>query len=236
MTDFNKTQWSNKEFSKNYVNESGLYLPYRNEIVELIIEYCLQFISCTQPRFLDLGCGDGYIASKILSKRNFEEIMLVDASSDMLKKAKERLDGFNNIEYKHSSFQEIINDKEISCTKYDFIFSSLAIHHLTTKQKKKLYTVIYKSLGKNGSFINYDVVLPTSSEIESWYLRMWKNWIGNNEQAPESLSNIPEQYKNNSDNIPCSLEDQVSMLNSIGFKNINCHFKYGIFAVFGGAK
>jgi tRNA (cmo5U34)-methyltransferase len=184
---------------------------------------------------VELGCGDGYIANKILSNNKIEKAVLIDGSNQMLMAAKERLNKFNNIEYRHISFQDLINKQEIT-GKYNLIFSSLAIHHLTLEEKEKLYRLIFDLLLTDGSFINYDVVLPSSLNLEPWYLDIWKNWIESNEQANPNLNNIPQQYKDNKDNIPSSLEEQLKILNDIGFNNVDCYFKYGVFAVFGGKK
>jgi tRNA (cmo5U34)-methyltransferase len=50
----------------------------------------------------------------------------------------------------------------------------------------------------------------------------------------EKLIGIPDQYKGNPDNMPDTLEAQLEMLKQIGFNNVDCYHKYGIFSLFGG--
>lgn len=52
----------------------------------------------------------------------------------------------------------------------------------------------------------------------------------------ESFEYLPEQYKNNPDNHPDTLNIQLNALKSVGFQQVDCYYKYGIFAIFGGEK
>ena len=47
---------------------------------------------------------------------------------------------------------------------------------------------------------------------------------------------IPQLYKDNLDNTPDTLKSQIEALEKIGFQNVDCYFKYGIFSLFGGNK
>lgn len=38
------------------------------------------------------------------------------------------------------------------------------------------------------------------------------------------------------DNLPDTLDAQLESLEKVGFKDVDCYFKYGIFSVFGGFK
>jgi tRNA (cmo5U34)-methyltransferase len=48
--------------------------------------------------------------------------------------------------------------------------------------------------------------------------------------------NLPEVYKSKSENQPAHLNDQLEMLGRAGFKDVDCFFKYSIFALFGGIR
>ena len=76
----------------------------------------------------------------------------------MLNKAKERLKAFGNLHFIQESFQEILI-KNTPLQHYDFIVSSLAIHHLTLEEKTALFRSIYSLLNVDCHFLNIDVVL-----------------------------------------------------------------------------
>jgi tRNA (cmo5U34)-methyltransferase len=46
----------------------------------------------------------------------------------------------------------------------------------------------------------------------------------------------PIQYKMRAENRPSSLFDQLQALSKAGFEDVDCFYKYGIFAIFGGTK
>jgi len=61
------------------------------------------------------------------------------------------------------------------------------------------------------------------------------------EEHPEKdnalkLLDIPEKYKANSDNVPDTLRDQLEASRLVGFEGVDCFFKYGAFALFGGRR
>lgn len=238
MVEFNKTRWANSEFSKMYRDSADIYMPFRRRFVEVTKSlYSYFFSGVEEIRVLDLGSGDGFFAeelSKIFSPAN---ITLTDGSADMLEAAHERLEGRTHVEYIQASFQDIINT-QILKDQYDFIYSSFAIHHLSFEDKKRLYSRIYDRLNPEGCFVHNDVVSPLSNRIEEWYLSLWREWI---DQYPDKKKSagmevIPEKYKESPDDFPDPLKTHLEMLRETGFTDVDCYFKYGIFALFGGFK
>ena len=55
-------------------------------------------------------------------------------------------------------------------------------------------------------------------------------------QDKPELLDVPQRYKHNPDNHPDSLRDQLAMLEAAGFTAVDCYYKFGIFAMFGGQK
>jgi tRNA (cmo5U34)-methyltransferase len=238
MTEFEKTQWFEKEFSKNFKNEANIYLPYRNRFFEITISIYKHFISQNNlAKVLDLGCGDGQFIQELLKSFTPSEVLLIDGSNEMMDAAQSRLKNYHNVNFTKAYFQDLLFNDLLTGT-FDFIFSSLAIHHLHSVEKKYFYEYIYKHLSHGGYFINYDVVLPPSDDLEKLYLSFWNKWINEypEEERREKLLHIPGQYKENTDNILDTLESQLENLKAIGFKQVDCYFKYGIFSLFGGCK
>ncbi|MCJ7604359.1 MAG: hypothetical protein MUO63_23005, partial [Desulfobulbaceae bacterium] len=69
-------------------------------------------------------------------------------------------------------------------------------------------------------------------------LSLWQQGIENHpdQERRKELLGIPHQYKENPNNIPDTLESQLEVLEKIGFREVDCYCKYGIFSLFGGCK
>jgi tRNA (cmo5U34)-methyltransferase len=189
-------------------------------------------------KVLDLGCGDGALTNELLKDDNKMEATLIDGSSEMLEKAWERLKSYDGLNYIHTTFQDLL-ENDVLTRDFDFIISSLAIHHLYTEEKESLFHYIYHHLNFGGFFLNIDVVRAPTEELEEWYRLLWKEWIRENEikrKSEKSFQYLPTQYQNNQDNHPDTLEKQLKALKSAGFKEVDCYYKYGIFSIYGGRK
>jgi tRNA (cmo5U34)-methyltransferase len=105
-------------------------------------------------------------------------------------------------------------------------------------EKAALFEYVYRHLDPGGFFLTIDVVLSPTDDLEKWYLMLWQEWIdthaSNSQKA--SLLPVPQKYKENVDNLPDPLLPQLQALERIGFKNVDCYYKYGVFAMFGGSK
>lgn len=135
MSDFQKSRWTDKEFSQNYRDSANIYLPFRHQFIETVKSLYDHFInSKKQIKILDLGCGDGFFIQEFLKSFSPESITLVDGSNEMLEAAKKRLNTVGNINFIQASFQDLFH-KDLLDNNFDFIYSSLAINHLTLQEK-----------------------------------------------------------------------------------------------------
>ena len=136
MTEFGESEWAQSEFSQGYRDTSDVFLPYRGQFIETSLLFYEQRASQNlAPRVLDLGCGDGVFAQALLASLAPASITLVDGSSDMLEAARARLGMRANVTYTQASFQTLLAT-DLLGEAYDFVYSSLAIHHLSFEEKK----------------------------------------------------------------------------------------------------
>lgn len=238
MSEFKNTRWADEKFSKMYRDAADIYMPFRRQFFEVTKSlYSYYFSGIAETRFLDLGCGDGSFAEELLKNFSPAKVTLTDGSVDMLETAKKRLSNISNVEYIEAGFQTIVHS-DILKGPFDFVFSSFAIHHLPFKEKKLLYSSIYDLLSQGGCFVHNDVIAPQSRRIEDWYLSIWREWIDRfpDKKKIEGMEVIPEKYRESPDDFPDPLETHIELLRETGFSDVDCYFKYGIFALFGGFK
>jgi len=238
MTQFTETQWSQTEASHEYRDNADGYIPDRYRIIGIAQSLYEQFVKGRPGiRVMDLGCGDGIFVQHF--KRYDAEFgaVLVDGSAEMLASARRRLQDFSGLIFVQSTFQELLAGAPVP-GEFDLVLSSLAIHHLSKDEKAALYRWVYERLKPGGLFVNNDVVRSPTRSLEDWYLKLWHDWIAGHsamQEKPELLG-IPQRYKHNPDNHPDSLCDQLAMLEAAGFTVVDCYYKLGIFAMFGGQK
>jgi tRNA (cmo5U34)-methyltransferase len=242
MAEFEKSEWIESQHVKDFVENADIYILERKRLFNIMKSFYNYFlknkIKNGQIKVLDLGCGDGALTNELLKVDNRIEATLVDGSSDMIKTAQQRLKSYDGLNYINKTFQELI-ENDVLDSDFNFIVSSLAIHHLSAEDKESLFQYILHHLKEGGFFLNVDVVRAPNEALENWYRQLWVEWIAKNEikmGSKESFQHIPQQYKNNPDNYPEMLENQLNALKSVGFSQVDCYYKYGIFSIFGGKK
>ncbi len=239
MTEFDGTRWADPDFIKEYLDNAEAYVPFRHTMLEVLRLFYLHFIKGNGvKKILDLGCGDGVLADVLLRVDGGVRATLVDGADEMLKKARERFSGNENVEYICASFQEVVAGDLLSAD-FDLAVSSLAIHHLEPEQKEALFRYVFSCLNSGGYFVNIDVVKGPTDELEDWYMEVWKEWTEERKRAgktDQDFSDIIRRYQENEDNRPDTLEFQLESLRKAGFCQVDCYYKYGVFAIFGGMK
>lgn len=239
MTDFNNTNWVKEEFSRDYLDRADICIVERRKMFEILCSFVSHFMQAGVKRTLDLGCGDGVLTEELLKLAPSVSATLIDGSEEMLTKAKARLQQYEGVEYIRSSFQELLSDNLLQ-TAFDIVFSSMAIHHLTMDEKSELFKAAYGWLNDGGAFINIDVVLAPTGALDEWYMELWEKWMDERTASlgirDSKSKDIIRLYKDLEENKPDTLDDQLAALSSAGFREVDCFYKYGIFAVYGGMK
>lgn len=240
MAEFDKSKWANSGFTKEYRDSADIIIVDRKRLFTILQSFYIYFIADRlNGRVLDLGCGDGIVIYELLKVDNTLKATLIDGSNDMIIQAKERLKKFRDLRFIHASFQDILKET-VALENYDFVVSSMATHHLTMEEKTGLFKTVYSHLNNGGYFLNTDVILAPSNTLEQWYLQLWKQWIDERKSILEvedhSYDDVIRRYKDNTDNKPDLLSSQLEALKAIGFRDVDCFYKYGIFSMFGGKK
>jgi tRNA (cmo5U34)-methyltransferase len=240
QTDPSNTWLTGSEQVDSYVSSADVIIIERQRMIALLLDLFRYHFEPAQGRqVLDLGCGDGAITERLRDLYPDNAFYLLDGSADMLGKARQRL-GDERVTFVHQSFEDYI-DSPVRDQEYDFIFSANAIHHLDWLGKSRMYAKLFRELSFGGLFIDIDPVLPTSERSERWQLRMWADWMNETLHKHKlgdvgKYDDLPAACRNKAENKLSTLFDQMHLLGQIGFRDVDCFYKYGLFAVFGGTK
>ena len=119
--------------------------------------------------FLDIGCGPGEVLQNLYKKYgNKVRFHGVDASGDMIIIAKEKSIK-TNIEYKVAYAEDLPFGSE----SFDFILSSLTVHHIPDEKKDKFVSELNRVLKEGGKALIVDIGRPSNfiGKILSFIMR-----------------------------------------------------------------
>lgn len=201
-------------------------IPYYHEMLDLGAYFIAQNLKeniypkpLPKPLIYDLGCSTGnfFIA---LNRQIQQDIELVgiDNSMPMLKKAQEKLKDFNNACFECMDFLEV-EFKEASAFSLLFV-----LQFVRPMQREVLLKKIYNSLALNGVLLVGEKIMSEDrildkQMIELYYLYKQNQGYSHNEIAfkREALENVL---------VPYSLKENVALLESVGFKHVEALFKW----------
>lgn len=189
----------------------------------------LPFARENTVRVLDLGGGTGLLSASILAAFPRARITLADASETMLAGARERFAHQPNVRFEITDFS-----KAIPAGPFDAVVSSLAIHHLSDPDKRSLFTRIHDVLRPGGVFVNAEQVRGDTDKVHAQNHARWRTEaiaLG----AGEDEISAADKRMNAQDRLS-TVGDQLTWLRDCGFTDVDCTYKNGWFAVFGGTK
>ena len=207
--DFN--EYATAEHALRYLSRADS-LPHRTEGEAALLEFIPQKVQ----RILDLGSGDGRLLALLKIGRPDTEGIALDFSPVMLAAAQERFQNEPNVRIVEHNLDDLLPDLGI----FDVIVSSFAIHHCTHERKRLLYDEIHSALSPGGVFCNLEHVASPTAELHSRFIR--SIGIGEEEEDPS--------------NKLLDVETQIQWLRDIGFRNVDCYWKWLELALFGGIR
>jgi 2-polyprenyl-3-methyl-5-hydroxy-6-metoxy-1,4-benzoquinol methylase len=125
---------------------------------------------CTS--ILDIGFGTGILTAQLYNAGC--NITGIDFSSNMIDIARQKMPNATLINW---DFSKGLSD-EIEKSKFDFIISTYAIHHLTDKEKISFIKLLTSLLNANGKILIGDISFETRNELEvskEKYKESWDN-------------------------------------------------------------
>jgi ubiquinone/menaquinone biosynthesis C-methylase UbiE len=236
MTQVPGSSWKDAEVARRFLDERRRAVPLGDEQVKIMLRVARRFVP--QPaRFIDLGCGDGFLARAVLSEYSTSHAVLIDHSEPMLRRANEAMSPFpGRYEIGHGDLSESLRGV-VGDGPFDLIVSGYAVHHLPTARKRSLYREVYDLLRPGGLFVNVEHVASATPEMEAVHDEAYIDHIV--AVTGRDRTEVEREYHgrpDKADNILEPVEAQVGWLRESGFQQADCYFKWLELAVFGGQK
>lgn len=203
------------------------FIPCFEEFYEKTTDFLAACIPAPN-NILDLGAGTGLLS--YYWYRHFPEasFILTDIAGDMLKIARERFSGADNVECRLSDYSE-----ELPPEKFDLIVSALSVHHLENSEKIGLFERIYGKLPEGGSFVNYDQFCADEPAMTDLYDSYWENSLSKSGLTEGDIDLWKQRRKLDRE---CSVTTETKMLRECGFKTVQCVYSCRKFAVITAVK
>lgn len=173
------------------------------------------------PEFVcELGTGPGRYAETVIEEFTPDRFVGVDAVEGMVRESKKRLtdlDVVTDIQIERSHFE----DWEPSCP-FDWVYSSLSIHHMSDLEMRDLFSRIYENLKPDGKFLLCDLV-RVSGKSRHLYRKIYTNRL---EKKGLSQAQIDDRWRQHEENDrPAGLRPMMRWLREVGFRTVECLWK-----------
>ena len=183
----------------------------------------------------DVGAGTGAESIRIMKEFDNLETIAIDYSGEMQKSFESNID--QSMRSKCQYFiQDILNiptDAEIMnyCYKKNnssgvkVALSSYTIHHFCIDDKKKTYEMMYDFLEPGGLLINIDLFTYKSNPVKNSAHKFDIDYINGAKIDTEEKDKWVKHYESD-ENVLDTVELQIEMLRKIGFRDVECVFRY----------
>jgi len=165
-----------------YLAEMAAEIPGYQELQEAVVAATAEVRAA---RVLELGIGTGETALRMQVSLPEAGWVGIDASEPMLAWARERLPDAD------LRLQRL--EDELPSGPFDLVVSALAVHHLDSVGKQRLFSRVARVLRPGGHFVLGDVVVPPAGQEGPIYI----DWVMD---------------------LPDSVEDQLTWLRDAGFE------------------
>lgn len=201
----------------------------------LALELVTQVVARLNPSataLLDVGCGAGNYALKLLQRLPGLDVTLLDLSRPMLDRAVERVTPATT--GKVTAIQGDVREVELGREQYDVILAGAVLHHLRGDEEwEHVFAKLYDALKPGGSFWIVDLITHAIPQVQEV---MW-------ERYGAYLTGLrDEAYRDHvfayieREDTPRTVMYQVDLLRSVGFREVEILHKNNCFAAFGGVK
>jgi len=181
-----------------------------------------------QGTLLDLGCGAGNFALRVLSQVSPLDCVLVDLSRPMLERAEHRVKAATS-----GSVQTIQSDMRLLSfgpASFDIILAGQVLHHLRKDaQWEAMFAHFYEWLRPAGTLFVADFVAYDDPGIQELMLMRYAEHLeklGGAQYRDQVLANCEAEDS------PRSLKYQFDLLSKVGFSEFDVLHKNALFAAF----
>jgi tRNA (cmo5U34)-methyltransferase len=174
--------WRSPERVREYVQRVDREIDRRADGLAVLLQV-IPFEPDRAISVLDIGCGPGLVAARVLDAFPQARAVGLDVSEPMREVAGERMASYGGrFGFVLADFVEGELPAEARGP-FDLVVSSRAIHHIPAEHKQRLYRTVFSALNPGGGFFNLDRVGPAEARLPGHYYDTLEQHLGFLRQA-----------------------------------------------------
>ena len=202
-------------------------VPLYREVLVCAAQWAIAYYQ-PQTRIIDVGCSTGTFL-ELLGRSLLEPAQLVgiDNSAPMLEKAREKL---AHLEQLHQVEFLCAPAEQCSFAESSVVIMNYTLQFLALNQRQKLLQKIYEGLVPGGLLFLSEKVVSPYPQFQEMITRQYELFKARNGYAETEIERKKEALENVL--VPLSEQQQVQMLNEVGFKQVDALIKLHHFVSF----
>jgi len=201
----------------------------------LVLDLIMTVAAATNPNsthVLDIGCGAGNYALKLLERLPNVDVTLIDLSKPMLDRALQRIGAAS--EGNITALQGDIRAIPLLGGHYDIIMAAAVFHHLREDAEwEAVFGKCFAALKPGGSLWISDLIAHDDPAVQAVLRQRYGEYLTQlkDEAYRDQVFSYIEQ-----EDTPRPLLYQLHLLKQVGFRSVEVLHKNVMFAAFGGIK
>jgi tRNA (cmo5U34)-methyltransferase len=201
----------------------------------LMLELVAEAAAASTPgarSLLDIGCGAGNYALKLLTRLPGMDVLLIDLSRPMLDRAVARVTPATSGAVR--AVQGDIREIELAPGSLDVITAAAVLHHLRTDEEwRAVFAKLHAALRPGGSFWIADLICHETPAVQELMRRRYGEYLAG--LQGEAYRDRVLAYIEAEDT-PRPVAFQLDLLREAGFASVEILHKNGWMAAFGAVK
>lgn len=228
-------QWNDASFARDWAEENREATAHRRRTIDLLVAAVTDYLAATDVprRLLDVGCGHGVIAERLLREIADVTLVGVDGSQPMLGFAAQTLAPFGDRVALSQLDFETATPGSIGGGPFGVAIAVQSIHNASDAGKQRAYAAIRAALAPGGLLLVVDRIRLATPDLFPVYSTVWRlfgdEYYGQQREGAtfeEHSRSVAERG-----DLPASLEQNILWLREAGFSQVAAVHVVGIRAV-----
>lgn len=232
--------WNDATFARQWAAQNTEENPARKPSLDLLLQVLADhLVSASVPRrVLDLGCGHGVIAARVLQEIEGTTLMGVDGSIPMLDLACEQLASYPGRWRLHQADFEVMIPADLTGEPFGAAIAVQSLHNCSDTGKQKVLASMQAVLAPNGLFLLLDRIRLATSGLFGVYRSVWDRLgpTSNDQHLEGQTFEEHERTRISRDDQPGSLDMNLLWLREAGFSEVATVHVIGIQALIAAVK